>query len=253
MEGQPSRIIVVNFSPEAGGLVASIVDFFAEAGSDRGPVEVICVGVGKPAFAEVALTGIEGVRARYIEGSVSLGVERFSSLLLAEKIAVADADAIIVLPHRASAEVDAHSRLTCVALRQACGERELPTTVVAIEDPEASFEFSGLGVTTIFYPGFLRAALFAHACVDLPVFHFILALLRGHYCVQTLAIPEELQTSTFGEACLTLERDAAGSPISLVGVFFEDPEGGAPIMRVNPGPRFSLGAAASLLAITERR
>ncbi len=253
MEGQPSRIIVVNFSPEARGLVASIVDFFADPSSDRGHVKAICTGVGTPALAEVALASVEGIEARYIEGSVSLGVERFAALLLAEKVAVADADAIIVLPHRASAEVDAHSRLTCVALRQACGERALPTTVVAIEDPEASFEFSGLGVTTIFYPGFLRAALFAHACVDLPVFHFILALLRGHYCVQTLAIPEELRGRTFGEACRTLERDAGGSPISLVGVFAEDSEGGAPIMRVNPGPRFALDKATSLLAISERR
>ncbi len=252
MEGQPSRIIVVNFSPEARGLVTAVVDFFADASSDR-DVEVTCTGVGKPALSEVALAAVEGVCARYIEGSVSLGVERFAALLRTEKVAVADADAVIILPHRASAEVDAHSRLTCVALRQACGERELPTTVVAIEDPEASFEFSGLGVTTIFYPGFLRAALFAHACVDMPVFHFILALLRGHYCVQTLAIPEELRARTFGDACLTLERDAAGSPISLVGVFAEDPEGGAAIMKVNPGPRFPLGEAASLLAITERR
>ncbi|HGG57684.1 MAG TPA: hypothetical protein ENK31_07805, partial [Nannocystis exedens] len=238
MEGQPSRIIVVNFSPEARGLVAAVLDFFADGSSDR-DVEITCTGVGKPAPAEAALATVEGVCARYIEGSVSLGVDRFAELLLAEKVAVADADAVIVLPHRASAEVDAHSRLTCVALRKACGRRELPTTVVAIEDPEASFEFSGLGVTTIFYPGFLRAALFAHACVDLPVFHFILALLRGHYCVRTLAIPEELCGRTFGEACLTLERDAAGMPISLVGVFLEDPEGGVPIMKVNPGPRFS--------------
>ncbi len=174
-------------------------------------------------------------------------------MLQAAKIGLPDATAVIVLTHHASAEVDAHSRLTCVALGLACEGRPLPTTVVAIEDPEASFEFSGLGVTTIFYPGFLRAALFAHACVDLPVFHFILALLRGRFRVETMAIPAELRDRTFGEACMELERDAQGRPLTLVGVFEVDPGGGAPTMAVHPGRTFELTRAASLLAITERR
>jgi len=245
MEGQLSRVIIVNFSPKARGLTAAVLSFFGA------PVDLVCIGVGSRKKAEKAITEIEGCDARYIEGSVSLGVDRFVAILQGAKIGIADADAVIVLPHHASAEVDAHSRLTCVALSQACGDRPLPTTVVAIEDPEASFEFSGLGVTTIFYPGFLRAALFAHACVDLPVFHFILALLRGRFLVQTLPIPEELRNGSFGEACMALERDADGRPISLVGVFAIDPEGGAPTMKINPGPRFALVEAASLLSIAE--
>ena len=40
-----------------------------------------------------------------------------------------------------------------------------------VRDPEAAYEFAGLGVATVFYPGYLRAALLAHACVDLGVFH----------------------------------------------------------------------------------
>jgi len=248
MVGQPSRVIVVNFSPDARGLTAAIVDFF---GSER--VELICVGVATRVAAEEALAGIAGVDPRYVEGSVSLGVDRFVAILQAAQLGLPDATAVIVLPHHASAEVDAHSRLTCVALGLACGDRPLPNTVVAIEDPEASFEFSGLGVTTIFYPGFLRAALFAHACVDLPVFHFILALLRGRFRLQTLAIPAELRERSFGAACMGLERDPEGRPITLVGVFAVDPEGGAPTMAINPGQKFALTRAASLLAISERR
>ncbi len=56
--GQPSRVIVVNFSPEARGLTAAIVDFF-------GPetVELTCVGVVEREAAEEALEGIDKVAA----------------------------------------------------------------------------------------------------------------------------------------------------------------------------------------------
>jgi len=69
-----------------------------------------------------------------------------------------------------------------------------PAVVVAIEDPEASFEFAGLGVATVFYPGFLRAALFAHACIDLAVYHFILGLLRGRFRVRVMPIPAAVES-----------------------------------------------------------
>lgn len=249
MDASRTRVIVVNFAPEARGLTAAVADFFG-----RDTVELVCVGATRRAEAEAALAraASEGLQVRYLEGSVDEGVDRFAARL-AEAAEIAEAAAVIVLPVSGSAEVDAHSRLTCVAIQRACGERPLPTTVVAIEDPEASVEFSGLGVTTIFYPGFLRAALFAHACVDLPVFNFILGLLRGRFRVETLTIPEHLRGRTFGDACMTLERDAAGRPLTLVGVFADDPEAdGATAMRINPGARFPLSKAASLLALTER-
>ncbi|MEZ4384852.1 MAG: hypothetical protein R3A79_26210 [Nannocystaceae bacterium] len=247
MEEQRTRIIVINFAPRARGLVRALVDFFP-----GDVIDLVCTGDAPVAAAEAALVGIDGVEGRYFAGSVSQGVDNYTALLEA-RVDPADAAAIIVLPKLESVEVDAHSRLTCVALQRAIGGAPMPTVVVAIEDPEASFEFSGLGVTTIFYPGFLRAALFAHACVELPVFHFILALLRGRFRLQTIPVSEDMRARTFGDACMTLERDPEGRPLALVGLFAADPEGGAPVMAINPGRRYALRDAQSLLAIAERR
>ncbi|MEZ4451010.1 MAG: hypothetical protein R3B09_16125 [Nannocystaceae bacterium] len=243
MSDAPTRVIVLNFTAKARGLAAAVADFFV---GDR--IELVVIGDGeapRPSSPRLEVTTLRG--------DVEHGFDAYAERLRVEA-RIADASAVIVLPQSGAAEVDAHSRLTCVAIRRACGEGPMPTTVVAIEDPEASFEFAGLGVTTIFYPGFLRAALFAHACVDLPVFHFILGLLRGAYRVDTLPVPEHLKGSTFRDACRTLERGADGRPITLVGVFAEDPRGEGPaVMKINPSPAFALAGARSLLAIGERR
>jgi hypothetical protein len=247
MEEKRSRIVVINFAPRARGLVRALVDFFPGDG-----IDLVCTGDAPVEASRAALRGVDGVEGVFFPGSVSQGVDNYTALLEAH-VDPGNAAAIIVLPKLESVEVDAHSRLTCVALQRAIGDAPMPTVVVAIEDPEASFEFSGLGVTTIFYPGFLRAALFAHACVELPVFHFILALLRGRFRLQTLPISEDMRARSFGDACMTLERDPEGRPISLVGVFADDPEGGAPTMAINPGRRYALRDAQSFLAISERR
>lgn len=239
-----TRVIVLNYAARARGLVAAVADFFA---GDR--IELVLVGDEDPRLGEVPAR----ITATTLAGAVEGGFDDYVALL-AGPARIAEAEAVIVLPQPRAAEVDAHSRLTCVAIRRACGDGPMPTTVVAIDDPEASFEFAGLGVTTIFYPGFLRAALFAHACVDLPVFHFILGLLRGAYRVDTLPIPEALRGATFRDACRSLERGGDGRPITLVGVFADEAEGaGAPVMKINPGPTFALAKARSLLAIAERR
>lgn len=246
MSAASTRVLVLNFSARARGLVAAVADFFV---GDR--IELVLIGGGE-ADPQAADAGPR-VEVSTLRGAIDDGVDGFVALL-AGPARIREAAAVIVLPQPGAAEVDAHSRLTCVAIHRACGGAAMPTTVVAIEDPEASFEFAGLGVTTIFYPGFLRAALFAHACVDLPVFHFILGLLRGAYRVDTLPVPEELRASTFRDACRTLERGGDGRPITLVGVFADDPRGsGPPLMKINPGPTFALAQARSLLAIAERR
>lgn len=238
-----TRVIVLNYTAQARGLVGAVADFF---GGERIDLTLVGDHEGEPPNTppRVTVTKLRGD----VEDGFDGHIERLREARIAE------VDAVIVLPKSGAAEVDAHSRLTCVAVRRACGDGAMPTTVVAIEDPEASFEFAGLGVTTIFYPGFLRAALFAHACVDLPVFHFILGLLRGAYRVETLPVPPELRASTFRDACRTYERGADGRPITLVGVFAEDPRGEGPaLMKINPGPGFALAGARSLLAIAERR
>jgi TRAP-type uncharacterized transport system substrate-binding protein len=117
---------------------------------------------------------------------------------------------VIVLPHHGGGEPDAFSRITCAAIHRAC-RGQPPRIVVAVEDPEATHEFAGLGVATIFYPGFLRAALLAHACLDLAAFRVLLGLVRGRLRVQTWPVPPTLRAGTFRDACLAVEVDPAGN------------------------------------------
>ena len=157
---------------------------------------------------------------------------------------VARARSVIVLPHRGRGETDAFSRLTCAAIHRAC-HGQPPRIIVAVEDPEATHEFAGLGVATIFYPGFLRAALLAHACLDLGVLRFMLALLRGGLRVQSWPLPAELRGKSFRDACLAVETDPEGRPVTVLGIF-----NGEAGMLVNPGPAHPLAAATALLVLT---
>jgi hypothetical protein len=121
-----------------------------------------------------------------------------------------------------------------------------------VQDPEAAFEFVGLGVSTVFYAGHLRAALLGQACVDLGVYEFILGLLRGRHRVASIPVPAGLRARTFADAALELELDARGRPITLVGVTTRAKSDPARIgVRVNPGPRAPLREIESLLALVD--
>jgi hypothetical protein len=244
MDGTPpgqsdglGRIIIVNWAPDALGLVRAL--------QDLGVPSLTLLGSSPAAEVEATLAG---PRSRgpveYLAASVSDGVEPFAEQL-ARTVEVATARSIIVLPQRGRGETDAFSRLACTAVHRACAGQP-PRILVAVEDPEATHEFAGLGVSTIFYPGFLRAALLAHACLDLAVFRFMLALLRGGLRVQTWPIPAELRGKSFRDACLLVEADPAGLPVTVLGLALT----GEPGMLVNPGPGQSLADAAGLLVLT---
>ncbi|MBL9105556.1 MAG: hypothetical protein JNL82_31760 [Myxococcales bacterium] len=231
------RLVIVNWEPEAVGLVRAL--------QELGARELVCVGTAAAATAEVALADARGP-VRYVAASVGDGVEAFAARL-ADDVAVAAAQCVIVLPHHGGGEPDAFSRITCAAIHRACRGRP-PRVLVAVEDPEATHEFAGLGVATIFYPGFLRAALLAHACLDLAAFRVLLGLVRGRLRVQTWPVPAALQGRTFRDACLEVEADAAGDPITVLGLFTGP--GDAPSMVVNPGPARPLADAVALLVLT---
>ncbi len=231
------RLVVVNWAPDALGLVRALQDLGAD--------DLTLVGTSAPAADDA---GLAGARARgpvrHVLASVGDGLEQFAETL-AQVVDVATARSIIVLPHRGRGETDAFSRLTCTAIHRACKGRP-PRILVAVEDPEATHEFAGLGVATIFYPGFLRAALLAHACLDLAVFRFMLALLRGGLRVQTWPVPDDLRGKQFRDACLGVEADPAGRPVTVLGLYV----GGEQGMLVNPGPAHPLADAAGLLVLT---
>jgi hypothetical protein len=234
------RLVIVNWEPEASGL--------ARALQELGAADLVCVGTTKAEAAEAALTGLRARgRVRYVVASVGDGVEAFAELLVRE-VDVAGAQSVIVLPHHGGGEPDAFSRITCTAIHRAC-RGQPPRILVAVEDPEATHEFVGLGVATIFYPGFLRAALLAHACLDLAAFRVLLGLVRGRLRVQTWPVPPALRKGTFRDACLEVEVDAAGEAVTVLGVF----AGGAgepAAMLVNPGPARPLADAVGLLVLT---
>jgi len=231
------RLVVVNWAPEALGLVRALQELGARS--------LTLLGSHAADAAEAALAGARGQgELRYLAASVGDGVEAFAEQL-AGAVEVATADAIIVLPQRGRGETDAFSRLACTAIHRACAGRP-PRIIVAVDDPEATHEFAGLGVATIFYPGFLRAALLAHACLDLAVFRFMLALLHGGLRVQTWPLPAELRGKCFRDACLEVEADPAGNPVTVLGLALA----GEPGMLVNPGPARPLGDAAGLLVLT---
>lgn len=233
------RLVIVNWEPEAAGLVRALQELGAGA--------LVCIGTADAAAAEAALAGLRSRgEVRYVAASVGDGVEAFAELLAGE-VEVAAARSVIVLPHHGGGEPDAFSRITCTAIHRACHGKP-PRVVVAVEDPEATHEFAGLGVATIFYPGFLRAALLAHACLDLAAFRVLLGLVRGRLRVQTWPVPAGLRGRSFRDACLEVEADPAGNPVTVLGLFAGPTD--APAMLVNPGPARGLADAVGLLVLT---
>lgn len=231
---------MLNWAPEAIELVRAIA-------AARPAPELTLVGPAPPGEALAALAELPpGHVSKYWQGSASGGVEALARFF-AEVVDLAAADSVIVLPLRGHGETDAFSRLVCTAIHRACAGRP-PHVVVAVEDPEATHEFEGLGVATIFYPGFLRAALLAHACVDLGAFQFMLALLGGGLRVETWPVPEHLRGGLFRDACLEIDADGEGRPVTLLGLFAPG-EGGAPAMLLSPGPGRPLRDASALLVL----
>lgn len=233
--------MVIHWTPEAIELVRAI------ASAEPRPALTLVGPAPAEAVAE-ALGGLpEGHVEKYWQGSASGGVEALARFF-AETVDLRAADAIIVLPLRGHGETDAFSRLVCTAIQRACQGRP-PHVVVAVDDPEATHEFEGLGVATIFYPGFLRAALLAHACIDLGAFRFMLALLGGGLRVETWPVPPELRAGAFRDACLQIEVDRRGRPVTVLGLFAPG-EGGAPALLLSPAPARRLADASALLVLT---
>ncbi|MBL4687212.1 MAG: hypothetical protein JKY37_21625 [Nannocystaceae bacterium] len=235
-------IVVINWTPDALGLIETMVGSTAV-----GARCVVCVGTASQAQIDATLTDEPLWReVRYHQApEINDGVDALATML--QSIDIADARSIVVLPQRDAAEPDANSRVVCVALTRACGEGKVPNTVVEVEDPEAAYEFAGLGVATVFYPGYLRAALLAQACVDLGVFQFVYGLLDGRYRVRLLPIPASLTSATFRDAALELEIDDKGNPITVIGL---QKRTNAELM-INPGPRTELSDALGLLVLEE--
>jgi hypothetical protein len=235
-------IVVLHWSPASAGLI----DELARTMAGAGVAAITCVRESAEPPSRRAIGEIE-IRTLSISASPGSDaqVER-----LRDGLRIADAHAVIVLPRGDTDEPDSCSRLTCAAIRRACGDRVGPNVLVEIEDPEAAFEFVGLGVATVFYPGHLRAALLGQACVDLGVFQFVIGLLRGRHRVRSVPIPDELRDSSFADAALALEHDEHGRAMTVIGVAKDRNEGGQPInVVVNPGPRTPLREVVCLLAL----
>lgn len=233
---------MLHWSPANAGLVDELARTLADAGIDR----ITCVRDG---IEPTTTRAIAGVEVRTLSLAVMPGSDAHVEHLI-QDVAIVDARAVIVLPRHQTDEPDSSSRLTCVAIRRACGDRLGPNVLVEIEDPEAAFEFVGLGVATVFYPGHLRAALLGQACVDLGVFQFIVGLLRGRHHVRSIPVPEQLRDKVFSDAALTLERDSEGRAMTIIGVARTRSDSGRAVdVLVNPGPQSSLRGVASLLAL----
>lgn len=236
-------VVVLNWSSAALGLLDELARTMAALGLRR----ITCVGEVEALEGEAPRDAVE-IQAVAFDPSASWDalVERLAALN------VAAARSVIVLPRRGIDDPDSSSRLTCAALRRACGGRVGPNVLVEIEDPEAAFEFVGLDVATVFYSGHLRAALLGQACVDLGVFQFVVGLLRGRHHVRTLALPDALRGSTFADAALSLETDERGRPMTVIGIT-RKPAADAPRMgdhvQVNPGPRTPLREVLGLLVL----
>lgn len=234
------RWAVIHWTPEALGLVRAI------AAVEPAP-ELALVGPEPEEAVREALSGWPpGHVVKYWRASTAGGVEALARFF-AEAVDLRSVDCAIVLPLRGHGETDAFSRLVCTAIHRACAGRP-PHVVVAVEDPEATHEFEGLGVATIFYPGFLRAALLAHACVDLGTFRFMLSLLGGGLRVETWPVPEALKGGVFRDACLDLMEDPQGRPVTLLGVYAAE-GGAAPAMLLSPPPGRPLRDATALLVL----
>lgn len=246
--GEGPGVVIINWAPSNAGLLDALDRALQPAGvgritcvvSERGEDE----GEALPAVPPGALE-----RRRLAMPMRSSFVELVEWMRV--RLNVAQARAVIVLPHLDESEPDSISRRTCAALRRACAGA-VPNVLVEVEDPEAAFEFVGLGVATVFYSGHLRAALLGQACIDLGVFQFILGLLRGRQRIQTIAVPEALRQASFAEAALELELDEFGQPMTIIGVA-RPPELGQGIkgsgVHINPGPSTPLRDVLGLVAL----
>lgn len=245
-------MVIINWSPSAVGLVRALAKVVPA--SDEPPVVV----VGTMSEDDVAQQ-LEGSSARsllrYVPGpSLAEGIDPLARMLT-ETVKIAAARSVIVLPDEGTEEPDAASRLTCAAVAQACHPHPVPNILVEVEDPEAAYEFAGLGVATVFYPGYLRAALLAHACVDLGVFQFVYGLLRGRYRVRLQPVPPELREGTFYDVARQLELDERSRPVTPIGLQLSAlPEPGAEgdaALLINPGPRHPVKDAVGLLVLVD--
>ena len=276
-------MVIINWSPAALGLVRALAKVSlarppgiggpgvgSAAHEDEPPV--VCVGTESAASVEQALehSSARGL-LRYVEApSLAEGIEPLARVL-ARSVEIAAARSVIVLPDDNAEEPDAASRLTCAAVARACGAHPVPNILVEVEDPEAAYEFVGMHVATVFYPGYLRAALLAHACVDLGVFQFVYGLLRGRYRVRLLPVPPALREGTFYELARHLELDDDGRPITPIGLqlpalvkpsaptkattakgrpMSPGPDGETALL-INPGPRHPVRDAVGLLVLVE--
>jgi hypothetical protein len=234
-------VVVLHWSEDSMGLLEQLARAMAGVGLTR----ITCVSDGEVTPTEANLHGVE-ILGRSIDAP--LGSDSFAEALRA--LDISHAHAVIVLPRSGVDEPDSGSRLTCAAIRRACGSKLGPNILVEIEDPEAAFEFVGLGVATVFYPGHLRAALLGQACVDLGVFQFVVGLLRGRHHLRSLPVPDNLRERTFAEAALTLELDERGHPMTVIGIGRARPEQGQALdVLVNPGPRTPLRDVVCLMAL----
>lgn len=232
---------MLQWAPHSRGLVTTLAQTMTRAGIGR----ITCVGEDLDRLPELPPGTLE---LRGVPLAKELGFEAMVAFF-AEQLHIAEARAVIVLPRRDVAEPDSISRLTCAAIRKACGGRTGPNVLVEVEDPEAAFEFVGLGVSTVFYSGHLRAALLGQACVDLGVFQFIIGLLRGRQQIRTIEIPTHLRDKSFADAALELETDARGRPMTVIGVVTGASGAGGDDVQVNPGPRTPLQGLMGLLVL----
>jgi hypothetical protein len=234
-------VVVLHWSPASAGLVDELARVMAPVGVTR----ITCVS---SEIAESSVRDLGAAKLHMVALDLPLGSDAHVEALV--RLDIVRAHAVIVLPRAGVDEPDSGSRITCAAIRRACGDRVGPNLLVEIEDPEAAFEFVGLGVASVFYPGHLRAAMLGQACVDLGVFQFIVGLLRGRHHVRSIPVPESLRARTFADAALTLEQDDFGRPLTVIGVAKERGESGQPIgVVVNPGPRLSLRDVVCLMVL----
>ncbi len=239
-------LAVLNWSPP----YVSLIEALARSASRSGVGELVCVGESPTPEAR-SRAEATGIPVRWVADPGLANYDRYVTML-EDKALVGRTVAVIVLPRRRADEPDALSRICCEALRKACGEANHPNVLVEVEDPEAAYEFHGLGVSTVFYSGYLRAALLGQACVDLGVFQFVYGLLTGAYRVVALPISETHRGGTFADAAIDLEEDDQGQRVTVIGVQTEPlgpEEVDAGTLLINPGPRYPLRDAFALLAL----
>ncbi len=239
-------VVVLNWSTANLGLL----DELARTMTDAGVARITCVGEGLEPTEPRGIGNGNGIEVRTVALDPALGGDALVERLAGE-LRIGEARSVIVLPRLGLEDPDSSSRMTCAAIRRACGDRVGPNILVEIEDPEAAFEFVGLGVATVFYSGHLRAALLGQACVDLGVFQFVVGLLRGRHHVRSLAVPTNLREGTFADAALALETDEHGRPMTVIGITKSVQAKLEPAHHVviNPGPRTPLREVLGLMVL----